>query len=105
VFIFTAGLYLTITEDSYLRKIIGLSILQTAVIMFFVTLSKVNNGIAPFDKCLGNVDCQQVYSSAINHVLMLTAIVVGFSTLSVGLAIIYRIKNKFGTISERELNQ
>ena len=35
---------------------------------------------------------------------MLTAIVVGFATLSVGLALIYRIYNKYQTISEQEIN-
>jgi multisubunit Na+/H+ antiporter MnhC subunit len=31
---------------------------------------------------------------------MLTAIVVGFSTMSVGIAMIYKIKEKFGSIDE-----
>jgi len=38
-------------------------------------------------------------------VLMLTAIVVGVATMSVGLAIVIQIKKKFGTIEERELTK
>jgi multisubunit Na+/H+ antiporter MnhC subunit len=36
---------------------------------------------------------------------MLTAIVVGFATLSVGLALIYQIHKEYGTISENEIRQ
>jgi multisubunit Na+/H+ antiporter MnhC subunit len=36
---------------------------------------------------------------------MLTAIVVGFSTMSVGLALIYKIYKEYGTISESAITQ
>lgn len=94
-----------ITEDNYLRKIIGLSIFQSAVIIFFVALGKISTGTIPFDKCKGTIPCDYVYSAALPHVLMLTAIVVGFATLAVGLALLYRIKSEFGTISENDINQ
>lgn len=105
VIVFVVGLYMIITEDNYLRKIIGLSIFQTGAIIFFVALSKISNGIAPFDKCKGTLPCDYVYTSSLPHVLMLTAIVVGFATLAVGLALIYRVKSEFGTISESDINQ
>lgn len=105
VFIFALGLYMVIVEDNYLRKIVGLSIFQTATIIFFVALSKVANGIVPFDKCKGALPCNVVYTSSLTHVLMLTAIVVGFATLSVALALLYRVKSDFGTISESDINQ
>lgn len=105
VAIFVIGLFMVITEDNYLRKIMGLSIFQTATIIFFLALSKIENSILPFDKCQGKMPCEYIYTSSLTHVLMLTAIVVGFATLAVGLGLIYRIKSEFGTISESDINQ
>jgi len=44
-----------------------------------------------------------IYSNPLPHVLILTAIVVGVSTLAVGLAIIVRIREAYGTIEEDEI--
>lgn len=103
VLVFVIGLYMVITEDSYLRKVMGLSIFQTACIIFFLSISKAASGVAPFyyHENAGEV----IYTSSLAHVLMLTAIVVGFTTLAVALALIYRIKSEFGSVSERDINQ
>lgn len=37
------------------------------------------------------------------HVLMLTAIVVGVATLALGLALVIRIKEEYGTVEEDEI--
>ena len=44
-----------------------------------------------------------VYSNPLPHVVMLTAIVVGVSTLAVGLAIIVRIREAYGTVEADEI--
>jgi multicomponent Na+:H+ antiporter subunit C len=44
-----------------------------------------------------------VYSNPLPHVLILTAIVVGIATTAVGLALIVRIREAYGTIEEDEL--
>jgi multicomponent Na+:H+ antiporter subunit C len=82
------------------RKIIGLGIFQSSVLIFYIALGKVDVGIPPIFK-----DGNHTYSSPLPHVLMLTAIVVGFATLSVGLALIYRIFKEFGTISESKISK
>ena len=46
-----------------------------------------------------------LYSSPLPHVLILTAIVVGISTTALGLAIIIRIHNAFGTIEDDKIQQ
>ena len=91
VIVLCTGLYIMIVDNNYIRRIIGLGIFQTACLIFFIALGKVNIGIIPFDKCNGTPYCAYAYSAALPHVLMLTAIVVGFATLGVGLALIYRI--------------
>ena len=46
-----------------------------------------------------------VYSNPLPHVLILTAIVVGIATTSVGLALAVRIKEAYGTLEEDEINR
>ncbi|RYE06503.1 MAG: Na+/H+ antiporter subunit C [Rickettsiaceae bacterium] len=93
------GLFIMLTNSNYFRKIIGLGIFQSSVLIFYIALGKVKGGITPI------IDqATQIYSNPFTHVLMLTAIVVGFATLSVGLALIYRIYLQFGTIDEHEIN-
>ncbi|WP_203293238.1 cation:proton antiporter subunit C [Maricaulis parjimensis] len=45
-----------------------------------------------------------LYSNPLPHVLILTAIVVGVATLAVGLALVVRIREAYGTIEDDELN-
>ena len=94
VIVLCTGLYIMIVDNNYIRRIIGLGIFQTSCLIFFIALGKINIGIIPFEKCIGEEPCAYAYSGALPHVLMLTAIVVGFATLGVGLALIYRINTK-----------
>ena len=43
-----------------------------------------------------------VYSNPLPHVLILTAIVVGIATTALGLALIVRIREAYGTIEDFE---
>ena len=92
-------------DKNYLRKIIGLGVFQSSVLIFYIALGKTEHGIVPIDLCANNNPCQHVFSSPLPHVLMLTAIVVGFATLSVGLALIYQIHKEYDTILESKINQ
>lgn len=98
------GLHTVIARDNLVKKIMGLSIFQVGVIMFYVAIGKAKGGtapIVPLDSQLGEV----VYSSPLPHVLMLTAIVVGISTIALALALIIRIQDAYGTVEEAELNK
>jgi len=75
------------SSRSYIRKIIGLGIFQNSILLFYVALGKARGGIVPID-----VVGPHIYSSPVPHVLMLTAIVVGFATLCVGLALARKIE-------------
>lgn len=97
-FIFSCGLFIMITSNNYLRKVIGLGIFQSAILIFYIALGKVERGIPPLLK-----QEEFLYSNPLPHVLMLTAIVVGFATLAVALALIYRIFHYYGTIEENEI--
>jgi multicomponent Na+:H+ antiporter subunit C len=98
--VLTVGLYTVIAKVNLVKKLIGLSIFQSAVFLMYITMDKVEGGTAPIiQKGVEN----QVFSNPLPQVLILTAIVVGVSTLALGLAIVVRIKECYGTIEENEI--
>jgi multicomponent Na+:H+ antiporter subunit C len=105
VIVLSSGLFIMLTSDNLIKKIVGLGVFQNSVLIFYIALGKISEGVAPIDICAGADQCTHVFSSPLPHVLMLTAIVVGFATLSVGLALIYQIRREYGTISESEIRE
>jgi len=64
----------------------------------YVGPGKISGGTAPI------VDAAfTLYSNPLPHVLILTAIVVGVATLALGLALVIRIHEAYGTIEEDEI--
>ena len=103
--VLVTGLFIMLTSDNYLRKIIGIGIFQSSVLLFYISLGKVSGAFLPIDICPNSANCPYNISSPPPHLLMLTAILVGFSTMSVGLALIYKIYKEYGTISESAITQ
>ena len=115
------GLYMIIARDHLVKKLIGLSIFQTAVFIFYISLGKIKEGTAPIFKldydhapaddhgaaeaASHGLDIVEgvVYSNPLPHVLILTAIVVGIATTAVGLALVVRINESYGTVEEDEI--
>lgn len=94
------GFYAVIAKGNLIKKLIGLSIFQSAVFLLYITMDKVEGGTAPIiDPGAGT----QIYSNPLPQVLILTAIVVGISTTALGLAVVVRIKETYGTIEEHEI--
>ena len=93
-----AGLYIVIARGNLIKKLIGLSIFQTSVYLLYIAPGKLIGGTAPI------IDGKHaVYSNPLPHVLILTAIVVGIATLALGLALVVRIREAYGTIEEDEI--
>lgn len=97
VFLMMAGFYIVISANNLVKKIVGLNIFQTSVFMLYISMGKVTGGTAPI-----LVEGVTQYSNPLPHVLILTAIVVGVATTSVGLSLIVRIKRAYGTVEENE---
>jgi len=93
------GFYAVIAKTNMVKKLLGLSIFQGAVFLLYITMDKVDGGTAPIIQP-GVVDA--IYSNPLPQVLILTAIVVGISTTALGLALIVRIYEAYGTIEEDE---
>ena len=64
------GLFLVISRANLVKKLVGLSIFQTSVFLFYITLGRVSGGTAPI--LTGAPDT--LYSNPLPHVLILTAI-------------------------------
>lgn len=94
------GLYTVLSRHNLIKKLMGLNLLQVAVIMVYVTMAKVEGGTAPI---LLEGAKPGDYSNPLPHVLMLTAIVVGIATTALALSLIVRIKEAYGTIEEDEI--
>ena len=96
------GFYGVIAKQNLIKKLIGLSIFQSAVFLLYITMGKVDGGTAPiFQTGVAN----QVFSNPLPEVLILTAIVVGISTMALGLGIVVRIKEEYGSIEEDEIRE
>ena len=94
------GLYAVITRGNLIKKLLGLSIFQSAVFLMYITINKVDGGTAPI---IQKGVSDQIFSNPLPQVLILTAIVVGVSTTSLGLAIVVRIKEAYGSIEEDQI--
>lgn len=101
------GLYIVVAKGNLVKKIVGLNIFQVSVFMMYISIGKVTGGTAPIFpiNAQGKIkfDPEIVYSNPLPHVLILTAIVVGIATTSLGLALIVRIREEFDTIEEEDL--
>ena len=100
IFLMMTGLYVVISRDNLVKKVIGLNIFQVSVIMFYVSMGKVEGGTAPI---LQHGQEGVLYSNPLPHVLMLTAIVVGVATTALALALVVRIKEEYGSIEDDEI--
>ncbi len=135
------GLYISFAATNLIKRLVGLGLFQTSIILFYISLSRIDGGTAPilfgkdygknkghdtagdhagdaaehgteaahgaYDAAhgYGGEGLENVYSNPLPHVLMLTAIVVGVATLAVGLAIIVRIREAYGTVETDEIRE
>jgi multicomponent Na+:H+ antiporter subunit C len=97
------GLYIVIARGNLIKKIVGLNIFQTSVFMFYISIGKVSGGTAPIFPMDMKINPATVYSNPLPHVLILTAIVVGIATTALGLALIVRIREAYGTIEDEDI--
>jgi multicomponent Na+:H+ antiporter subunit C len=94
------GFYIVIARHNLVKKLIGLSVFQVSVFLLYITIGVTEGGTAPII-----ADGQRVYSNPLPSVLILTAIVVGVATIAVGLALVVRIHEEYGTIEEDEIHR
>jgi multicomponent Na+:H+ antiporter subunit C len=101
----TLGFYGMVVKRNLVKKLIGMAILQVAIIMFYVSSAVKWGATIPIaDPALGTADTSK-YINPLQHCLMLTAIVVGVATSGVAYALVITIWKRYKTLDEKELLQ
>jgi len=97
------GLWIVIAHGNLVKKIVGLGVFQAAVFLFYISAAKREGGTAPIITNLAEIGAAG-YSNPLPHVLILTAIVVGVAVTAVGLVLVVRIRDEYGSIEEEEIH-
>ena len=106
------GLYAMIAKNNLVKKIVGMNIFQTAIILFYVSIGAKKGATIPIIEHGHAEGLHGAASHAVNavdyinplpHVLMLTAIVVAVATLGVALALAVKVHDKYKTLEEDEI--
>jgi multicomponent Na+:H+ antiporter subunit C len=103
------GLYAMVTKKNLVKKIIGMNIFQTAIILFYVSIGAKRGATIPIIMH-GHTESSHAvhaadYINPLPHVLMLTAIVVSVATLGVALALAMKVYSQYGTLEEDEIQE
>ncbi|HMA84151.1 MAG TPA: cation:proton antiporter subunit C [Desulfosalsimonadaceae bacterium] len=106
IFLMMIGLYAIMAKNNLIKKIIGMNIFQTAVILFYVSIATKHDASIPIighghngHHAIHAAD----YMNPLPHVLMLTAIVVSVATLGVALALAVKAYQQHDTLEEDEI--
>jgi len=100
------GFYAMIGKNNLVKKLLGMNIFQTAIILMFISSGVKKGGLIPvLDKqaALEHGVNSALINNPVPHVLMLTAIVVSVSVTGVALALMQRIHRRYGTLEENEI--
>lgn len=109
VILMMIGLYAMIAKNNLAKKVVGMNMFQTSIILFYVSIGVKKGGTVPIvigdahgHAIHGTVHAAQ-YANPLPHVLMLTAIVVMVATFGVALAVLIMIFRRYRTLEEDEI--
>lgn len=109
VILMMIGLYAMIAKNNLIKKLVGMNIFQTAIILFYVSIGYKRDATIPIIQNAGGHDAHAAaihavdYINPLPHVLMLTAIVVSVATFGVAMALAVKIYQRYQTLEEDEL--
>ena len=95
------GFYAMIGKKNLVKKLIGMNIFQTAIILYYISIGVKKGGTVPV--LMDGLPRAADYVNPLPHVLMLTAIVVSVSTTGVALAVLLLIYRRHKTLEEDEI--
>jgi len=97
------GLYIILEKRNLIKVIIGLSILDTGVNLFLISVGYITKGTAPIFSGPGMEARQMV--DPVPQALVLTAIVIGVAVLALALALAIRLYQHYGTLNLRKVRE
>ncbi|MFP4373924.1 MAG: sodium:proton antiporter [Spirochaetaceae bacterium] len=102
--IFLVGLWGVLTKPNLIKKIVGLSIMNSAIVLFFVHHGARFGSTAPIrEGAQTGAAAAAVMVDPLPQALMLTAIVVGICIIALGLALAVLLYRRFGTLDIRRI--
>ena len=103
IILFLLGMYIMVVNPNLVKKLIGMYLMQTSIILFFITLAVKKGSTIPILLPSVTALTPEAYANPLPHVLMLTAIVVGVSTLGVSLAMVIALYRQYKTLEEDQI--
>ncbi|MHC4952459.1 MAG: cation:proton antiporter subunit C [Planctomycetota bacterium] len=101
VVLIAVGFFGMVAKRNLVKKLIGMSVLQSAIILFWLVTAFKKDGTIPIlIDGAKEVDDPSAYMSPLPHTLMLTAIVVAVVTSGVAIALLVRIYRNYGSLEE-----
>ena len=105
IIVMMLGLWAMIAKKNIIKKLIGMAIFQTGLILFYISMGAKLGSTIPI------IDYHDVYdhivftdyANPLTQILMLTAIVVGVATLGLGLTLARKVYDTYGTFNEDEI--
>lgn len=97
--IFLIGLRGVMNKANMVKKVMGLSIANSAIILLFVYYGSMSGNTAPIE------GTGEIMVDPLPQALMLTAIVVGVCVIALALVLVYRLYLKFHTLDMREVER
>lgn len=94
ILLFFVGVYGVTARRNIFKTIMGLSIMQAALILFFLSMHLEANAVPPIGSAVASVEH---VADPVPQALMITAIVVGISTTAVSLTMFVTLYHKYGT--------
>ena len=104
--VFMIGLYGVMSKNNLIKKIMGLTIMNGSIVLFFISVGYRKGGLAPIlEKGMTGGIPTTIFVDPLPQALMLTAIVIGISVTALALALIVKIYAKYKTLDIQQLSK
>ncbi len=100
--LFLVGLYGVVSRRNLIKIVISLSVMEFSIFLLLVLIGYIDGGIAPILTNDGSPE--QVFVDPLPQAMVLTAIVIGFATTAMLMAIAIRLYRKYKTFDIREIS-
>ncbi|MCT4686412.1 sodium:proton antiporter [Vallitalea sp.] len=90
--LFFIGMYGLLARRNIIKTIISMGIIQSGIILFFLTINYTTNSIPPIGE-----NIEKVTSDPLPQALMITAVVIGISITAVSLTMFITLYHRYGT--------
>jgi multicomponent Na+:H+ antiporter subunit C len=97
------GLYIILVKRNLIKVIIGLSILDTGINLFLISIGYISKGTAPIFEQTDTEIAPMV--DPVPQALVLTAIVIGVAVLALALSLAIRLYHHYGTLNLRKIRE